>query len=153
MWLCNRQIKQDLRFKNTHPLICDIEIGKSNRIYLLKIPKMWCLLKGRWETISTISSISQRSLRNRWDRWTIVERLLRVLWEIASLSDHWAIVLDQVKTLRRPWRPWRSLRDHWEIIKRSGRLLGVLWKIVERSGHIFIAQRSLNDRHPWVKGV
>ena len=87
----------------------------------------------------------ERSLRDHWAIAEIVEK-------VASLGDHWEIVLDWVKTLRRPWQPWRSLDDHWQIIEGSWQLLGALWKIVERSSHFFIAQRSLNDRHLCVKG-
>ena len=99
--------------------------------------------------------ITHRTLRDGWDRWAFIERSLRDRGEIVerSLRDHFPseIVLDWVKTLRRPWWQRRSLRDHWEILTISGRSLGALWKIVERSGHCFIAQRSLNDRHPCVK--
>ena len=79
---------------------------------------------------------TERSLRDNWEIDEIVERSLSVHWEIAFLGDHWEIVLEWVKTLR---RPWRSLGDHWQIINRSG--------------HFFIAQRSLNDRNPCIKGV
>lgn len=58
--------------------------------------------------------------------------LLSVCWEIASLGNHWEIILDRVKTLRRQWTTV-------EINGRLWLLVGTHWKIVERSGHFFIA--------------
>ena len=63
----------------------------------------------------------ERSLR---DHWKIDE--MTTCWEIASIGDHWEIVLDWDKTLRR-W--WRSLDDHWEILVIAGRSLKDHWEI------------------------
>ena len=64
--------------------------------------------------------IAERSMRLSSASWVLLDHSLRDRWEIVSLGDHWEIVLDWVKTLRRPWRPWRSLDSQWEIIERSG---------------------------------
>ena len=93
--------------------------------------------------------IAERSLRLLSAHWVLIERSLSVLWEIASLSDHWAIVLDQVKTLQRPWQPWRSLRDHWDIWAITGCSLKDHWEIWP---FFSITQRSLSDHHPCVRG-
>ena len=102
-----------------------------------------------WNNLAFI----ERSLNDHWEIYKIVEcslrfcwALLRVCWAFieCSLSIHWEIVLDWVKTLT---RPWRSLDEHWQIIDRSWRPQGTPWKIVERSGHFFhrstISQRLL----------
>ena len=111
--------------------------------------QIWSSMKEYWEIITR----SMRSWSTPWVfselslniHWAFVEHRLNVDWEIASLGDHWEMVLDWVKTLQ---RPWRSMDGHWEIIERSRRTLGTLWKIVERSGHFSIAQESLKRALP-----
>ena len=106
-------------------------------------PSAWtnlASLKDCWEIIG-------RSMRSLSAPWAFVEHSLSICWEIASLGDHWEIVLDLVKPLRRRWQPWRSLDNHWQIIKRSGRLLGALWNIIERSGD-FVHHSTISQRSP-----
>ena len=87
----------------------------------------------------------ERLLRDHWEIDEIVERSLSVRWKVASLSDHWEIVLDWVKTLRRLWQLWRWLDDHWQIIERSWWLLGDHWALFERSLRDLAIFSSLND--------
>ena len=102
----------------------------------------------RWTNLAFI----ERSLRDHWEiyetierslsaPWAFIDCFLCIHWEIASLCSRWEIVLDWVKTVRRPWWPRRSLEDNCSISERSLSDLGdrwvitgtALWKMIEIS--------------------
>ena len=104
--------------------------------------------------------ITERSLGDRWDRWALlghslsvhwafieyslsihsafIEHLLSIHWAFIerSLGDLWEIVFELSQTLRRPWWPWRSRDDQWQIIERS-------WWLI--SDHYVLYERLLRD--------
>ena len=110
-----------------------------------------------WHSLKDGGEIIGRSMRSLSTPWVLKER---------SLSVHWAFPEHSLRD-RFPCRSLRdcfglcqnfeetvvTMDDHLQITERSWRLLGTLWKIVERSSHFVIAQRSLEDRYPCVKGV
>ena len=121
-----------------------------------------------WKNVDVHWKITDRSLGDRWDHWVrlehslsvcwaFIEHSLSIYWEITPLGDHSEIVLDWVKTLRRPWRPWRSLDDHWQINERSARSLDDRWVLFEKLLRDLTIFSSLNDLfmipHPCVKVV
>ena len=126
-----------------------------------------------------LSMISQKQRKSRFcvrplcTRWS----LGHLSFGLENFCVHWKIIGRLKRSLRSPWAfverslrdcfPWRSLRDCFgqsqnfqvilEIIGKSLRDLGNHWAFFERLVRdlaiFLIAQRSLNDCHPCVKGV
>ena len=111
-------------------------------------------LKDHWEIIG-------RSMRLLNAPWALVEPSLNVCWVFIEKSLPLPIIQRLFRTESKLWGDHGDRGDHWMIIdksfiERSWWSLGDRWALFERTlrdlAIFFIAQPSLNDRHPCVKG-
>ena len=75
------------------------------------------------------------------------------LWVTDLLGDLCATVLNMLKTLRRPWRPWRCLNALCTTIERPRQLFCFLSAFNSDLASFVVAQWRQNGRSPCVKGV
>ena len=113
-------------------------------------------LRDHWE-------IDERSMRLLNAPWPLLDHFLSIRWSFIERVIERSLPLAIVEILfwseSKLWGDCVNHGDHWTISERSFRDLGDRWAI---AGHsltdcweiwpFVITQRSLNDRHLWVKG-
>ena len=75
------------------------------------------------------------------------------LWATDLLGDLCAIILNMLKTSRRPWHPWRCLNALCTTLERLRRPFGLLSAFNGDLASFVVAQGRHRGRSPCVKGV